>query len=467
MAFNSAPFFIFWFILYWFYLGFSQKPSARTWVLLLANIWFFTFLSGYAVFVLIGSAIIDFYLAKAIHKTKSDSQKSTFLAVSVVLNVGLILFFKHIYDWFGLGEAGIFHFIGVSFYAFRSLGYVLDVYFENLDEPETKLTHYLTYASYFPLILSGPIAPSEDFLNQMKQPLIISKTYLSKGTYLVSLGVTKKFILGNYLAYNFVNRVFESWEFFTAMELFFASIIQTFYLYLDFSGYTDMVVGMSLLLGINILENFNFPFLSQNITEYWKRWHMSLSKWFNQNLYFPLSYQFRSLKKFGTSLAVFIVFMISGFWHGTSLNYWFWGMLHALALVWDIYTTEFRLKLKNWIPKVVYRFISIAITFSFLVFSGVYFKASSFEVANGILLKIARELDFSLIKDWGNLYPWVLVITLITALIQFTLGGIYGQLESWISKSHWLINTVVLIIVIFIAYQFEKSSPLPFYYLKY
>ena len=467
MAFNSAPFFIFWFILYWFYLGFSQKPTIRTWVLLLANIWFFTFLSGYAVFVLIGSALIDFSLAKAIHKTKSDSQKSMWLFFSVILNVGLILFFKHIYDWFGLGEVGIFHFIGVSFYAFRSLGYVLDVYFENTDEPETNWVHYLTYASYFPLILSGPIAPSADFLSQLKKPIFISKNYLSKGTYLIALGVTKKFILGNYLAYNFVNRVFESWEFFTAMELFLASIIQTFYLYLDFSGYTDMVVGMSLLLGIDILENFNFPFLSQNITEYWKRWHISLSKWFNQNLYFPLSYQFRSLKKFCTSVAVFIVFMISGFWHGTSVNYWFWGMLHALALVWDIYTSDIRLKVKTWIPKPLYRFVSIVITFSFLVFSGVYFKASSFETANGILLKIGKELDFSLISEWIQLYPGVLIITLIIVIVQFTLGGVYSKLENRISNSHWLLNTLILVLIIFIAYQFEKSSPLPFYYLKY
>lgn len=467
MAFNSASFFVFWFILYWFYLGFTQKPSLRTWVLLLANIWFFTYLSGYAVFVLIGLALLDFYLAKGIFSAKSDSTKSQLLTVSIILNVGLILFFKHIYDWFGLGEAGIFHFIGVSFYAFRSLGYVLDVYFENNDEPETNAIRYLAYASYFPLILSGPIAPSNEFLNQLRKPLVIAKSQLSKGSYLIALGVTKKFILGNYLAYNFVNRVFESWEFFTAMELFFASIIQTFYLYLDFSGYTDMVVGMSLLLGINILENFNFPFLSQNITEYWKRWHISLSKWFNQNLYFPLSYQFRSFKKWGTSLSVFIVFMISGFWHGTSVNYWFWGMLHALALVWDIFTSDWRIKLRKWTPKWMYKFASIVFTFAFLVFSGIYFKASSFEVANGIITKILRELDFSLIKDWINLYPWVLVITLFVAVIQFTLGGAYPKIERSIESMHWIILALIMVVIIFIAYQFEKSSPLPFYYLKY
>ena len=467
MAFNSASFFVFWFILYWFYLGFSQKPNVRTWVLLLANIWFFTYLSGYAVFILIGSALLDFYLAKGLYSAKSDSSKTLFLSGSIVLNVGLILFFKHIYDWFGLGEVGIIHFIGVSFYAFRSLGYVLDVYFENNDEPESSPIRYLTYASYFPLILSGPIAPSDEFLNRLRQPLVIAKSQLSKGSYLIALGVTKKFILGNYLAYNFVNRVFESWEFFTAMELFFASIIQTFYLYLDFSGYSDMVVGMSLLLGINILENFNFPFLSQNITEYWKRWHISLSKWFNQNLYFPLSYQFRSFKKWGTSLSVFIVFMISGFWHGTSVNYWFWGMLHALALVWDIFTSDWRIKVKSFVPKWIYRSFSIALTFTFLVYSGIYFKASSFEVANGIITKILRELDFSLISDWVNLYPWVLVITLFVAVIQFTFGSVYPKIERSIESMHWIIFSLIMVVIIFIAYQFEKSSPLPFYYLKY
>ncbi len=467
MAFNSASFFIFWFILYWFYLGFSQKPRIRTGVLLLANIWFFTFLSGYAVFVLVVSACLDFYLAKGIYAAKSDSKKVGFLTVSVALNVGLILFFKHIYDWFGLGEVGIFQFIGVSFYAFRSLGYVLDVYFENNDKPESSVIHYLTYASYFPLILSGPIAPSEEFLKQLRLPLIITKAQLSKGSYLIALGVIKKFVLGNYLAFNFVNRVFESWEFFTAMELFFASIIQTFYLYLDFSGYTDMVVGMSLLLGINILENFNFPFLSQNITEYWKRWHMSLSKWFNQNLYFPLSYHFRGWKKWGTSISVFIVFMISGFWHGTSLNYWFWGMLHALALIWDIFTSDLRIKVKKWIPNWIYRFVSIVFTFTFLVFSGVYFKSSNFETANKILMKICTQLDFNLITDWLNLYPGVIMITGLVAAIQFGFGSTYPKIELQIQKSHWSIWAFVLVLTIFIAYQFEKTAPLPFYYLKY
>jgi hypothetical protein len=142
-------------------------------------------------------------------------------------------------------------------------------------------------------------------------------------------------------------------------------------------------------------------------------------------------------------------------------------MLHALAFVWDIFTSDWRIQLRKWVPKWMYRFVSIVFTFAFLVFSGIYFKATSFEVANGIISKISSQLDFSLIKDWVSLYPWVLVITLFVAVIQFTMGGIYPKIERGIESMHPIILALVMVIIIFIAYQFEKSSPLPFYYLKY
>jgi len=470
MSFNSAQFFIFWFVIQFSILIWNGKALIRNLVLLIGNLVFLYSLGSYQLALLVlGFSSMDFFIAQKIHKDSSESIKKILLRFSVVQNIALILLFRHFSDWNLKPEfIDFIKFIGVSFYAFRSMSYVFDVYYETIEVPENSIINYWTYISFFPIFLMGPIQTSPSFLKHLHSPSwVINKTQVNWGAYLISLGIVKKFILSNYLAVNFVDRIFDSYLYFTPMENFFAAIIQTLNLYLDFSGYTDIAIGISMLLGFQIIENFNFPFLSQNITEYWKRWHISLSQWFNQYLYFPLSYQMRKWKKWGTSIAVLIVFIISGVWHGTQLNFLLWGLMHALALIWDIWSSDLRFKLKSKVSEVIYKPISIFLTFSFLTFSGIYFKATEIDAANGMIQRIFNGLEFSLFNDWLNLYPYVALIFSLSLLIHFTISKFYLRIIETIKKLPVLVSAIMLVVVIFIAFQFQKMGSVPFYYLEF
>ena len=475
MAFNTPAFFVFWFALYLVFLSAARFNSWKIGVLLIGNLVFFTMLTQYAVILLLAASTLDFALAKGIHAQSKDLRKKALMWMSVLLNVGLILGFRHLSDWLHLNdmESDIhfpipLYFIGVSFYAFRSMSYVFDVYYETIEEPETNLFHYWTYASFFPLMLSGPIAGASDFLQKLR-----SKTWytdsaaLNAGAFLIASGIIKKFIIGNYLSINFVDRVFESAEFFTSMEVFIASVLQTFALYFDFSGYTDIAIGLALWLGFQIPQNFNFPFFAQNVTEYWKRWHITLSQWFNSYVYFPLSYALRSWKRLGTSISVFVVFALSGLWHGTAPNYWLWGLMHAVCMIWDVYTSTWRNTWRNTLPAFIYRPISILLTFGFLVFSGIYFKSRSIEEANSMVQKMSEGFDWTLFPDWYDLYIGVFWMSIIGIIGHFSLAHFYPRIHAWFtSRSYWF-SAVLLVITILLAYQFNRLGSLPFYYLQF
>ena len=475
MAFNTAAFFIFWFVLYLLFLAGGKSNSWKISILLIGNLFFFTWLTEYAVLILLAASALDFTIEKGIQKQHSDLAKKWLMRSSVLLNIGLILTFRHISDWLHLNDMEAathfpipMHFIGVSFYEFRSMSYVFDVYYENIEEPETNLLHYWTYASFFPLMLSGPIAGAENFLQKIRSSeWRISTKDLSMGAFFISSGIVKKFIIGNYLSINFIDRVFESASFFTSMEVFIASILQTFALYFDFSGYTDIAIGLALWLGFQIPQNFNFPFFAQNVTDYWKRWHITLSQWFNAYVYFPLSYTLRSWKRLGTSLSVFVVFAISGFWHGTAPNYWLWGIMHALCMVWDVYTANWRSSWRQFIPKWIYAPVSVFLTFGFLTYSGVYFKSRSIEDANVMIQKITEGVDWSLWTDWYELYSGVLWMAAIGIAGHYFIAPVYAKLESWISRRSFLLSALMLFVVIFVAYQFNRLGSLPFYYLQF
>ena len=468
MAINSSIFiacFILFYLLYWF-TGSNVRMRVAT--LLLFNALFYWTLSGYGIFVLLTAGTIDFYLAKGIHSKKSSAAKQWLLYSSVAMNIGLILGFRHFARWFGLDELPFWpSTVGISFLAFRSMGYVLDIYHENMDNPEPKLGRYFAYTGFFPLILQGPISPARDFLPQLNQPLDKASIPAGEAVFFLVSGIIKKFALAAYITSNFSERVFGSPHLFTGMENLFAAIGQALVVYLDFSGYTDLMLGIGLLLGFRISDNFNFPYLAGNITEYWRRWHMSLSKWLNEYLFFPLSFSLRSLKKWGTVTAVLITFIISGFWHGTTLNYTLWGAMHGLALTWDILSGKLRDPLKKAIPSFIYNSISVVLTFSFLALSGIYFKQENLHIANEMLMKIFQDSDWSIFSQWFKDFGGVFVVMVLLLCWQWFAAPWDPHLKRVFETAGWLTHALILALVIFMAYQISGMEPVPFIYQKF
>ncbi|MBS3914321.1 MAG: MBOAT family protein [Bacteroidetes bacterium] len=467
MAFNSGLFVAAFLLFYLVYYAFGSRVPLRIFLLVVFNCLFYFLLSGPGIGILVLLSLSDFFAAKAIHSTSNERLRRFWLYYSVITNIGLILLFRHFTDWFHWNEIAWWpKVIGISFFVFRSLGYVLDVFRENIESPETNWLHYFAYIGFFPLILAGPISPARDFMDQMKRPLDKANLEGNFAVFLLCSGIIKKYVLSNYLAANFVDRVFESPSYFSGIESLLATVGQALVVYLDFSGYTDLVAGMALLLGFKIAENFNFPYISKNITEYWRRWHMSLSKWLNEYLFFPMSFTLRKWKKTGTVIAVFITFVISGFWHGTAFHYTFWGMLHGVALVWDIISGGMRDGLKNKIPAFIYNPISILLTFSFLALSGIFFKAQSMEQGMVVMEKIFHT-DFQLFPAWLQHYPWVFVLILAVFFGQIVLSGIYNRLLVFWNRIPAFFVAFILVATIFFAYQITGLGALPFIYLEF
>lgn len=468
MAFNTSLFILVFVVFYCLYVPLAGKPGLRTALLFIFNSVFYYLLSSFGLGILLALSVADFFLAKGIFTTRSENSKRFFLWISILLNIGLILTFRHFSQWFGFRVIPFWPAtIGVSFYVFRSLGYVLDVFHENIETPETSWFRYFTYLSFFPLMLQGPISPARDFLPELRKGFSAKEVPSGEAFFFLISGIIKKYALAAYITANFTERVFGSPHLFTGMENLFAAIGQALVIFLDFSGYTDMMLGMGLLLGFRLSENFNFPYASANITEYWRRWHMSLSKWLNEYLFFPLSFTLRRWNKWGTVLAVMITFVISGFWHGTSLNYTLWGALHGLALSWDIASSGIRDKIKNGVPTWIYHPISVALTFTFLALSGIYFKLEDMEIATGMLSHIFTDRDWSVFGNWLHDFGGVFAVMCGVLLWQWSAGNVYPKIRQIFIGSGWFMHAILLVLAIFLAYQISGMEPIPFIYQKF
>lgn len=477
-VFNSVAFFVLFLLFYGVYSIAFKHVKMRNILLLLFSLFFYYKITGWFVLLLVATATSDFFIGQAIFKTESGRGKKAWMLLSLLLNLSSLCFFKYvnffIESWFGLVSPEIhptlLHIIapvGISFYTFKTLSYIFDLHREMIDEPERNYFNYLLYVSFFPNILAGPISLARDLLPQIASKLVIDNEMLSKGFFLIMCGAVKKFFFANLLAENFVNRVFDQPHLFSGFENLMGSYGYMIQIYLDFSGYTDIVVGIALLLGFAIQPNFNQPFRSKNITEFWRRWHMSLSKWLNEYLFLPISFGLRTWKKAGVVLAAIITFFISGLWHDAKWTYVIWGTLHGLAIAWEAATQNARSRVSKSSPKWLYNFLSIFITFNFLSLSAVFFRADSVAKAGEMFRKIFTSLNFDIALPWLLNYTSVFVLMVIALVLQYLPLQWDKKVELTFGKLHWSIKTVTLALLILVIYQAMSSAPQPFLYLEY
>ena len=402
LIYNSV-FFIFLFtLLYAVYVIVYRHIKTRNILLLVFSLFFYYKISGYYVFLLIAMATSDFLIGKKMATLQTDGKRKALMLLSVFLNVGALILFKYtnflLNVFFGIttGESSpiilsLMMPIGISFFVFKTLSYIFDLYREMIDEPEKNYFSYLLYVSFFPNILAGPIAKARDLLPQFSEKLNLNKELIGRAFLLILIGAFKKVFIADYLGANLVNRVFDSPEFFTGWEGLMVVYGYAIQIYCDFSGYTDIVIGIAMMLGFTVQSNFNKPYLADNVANFWRRWHMSLSTWFNEYLFYPLSYSFRRLKQFGVIIAVLLTFFISGLWHGPAWTYIAWGTSHGIAIAFGLATVNIRSKLSKLNTGGIYKFLSVLITFHFLAFSMVLFRASSLQAALKVYKLVLKE----------------------------------------------------------------------------
>jgi alginate O-acetyltransferase complex protein AlgI len=342
MLFNSVTFFLFFlvfFFLYWFVTG--KNLRLQNILILIASYIFYGWWDWRFVFLLILSTVIDYIFGLIIDRT--TDRKKFYLILSIINNLIILGFFKY-YNFFAssfqelLARFGlethpymlaIILPVGISFYTFHGMSYVIDIYYGR-SKPVSNFIDYAVFVCFFPLLVAGPIERANHLLPQVVRQRTFDYGQAMQGVRLIVWGLFKKIVIADRLAVT-VNEIFANYTTLPGSTLILGAVFFAFQIYCDFSGYTDIALGTAKLLGFELLTNFRFPYFSRDIAEFWRRWHISLSSWFRDYVYIPLGGSKGG--KWGALRNIFIIFLLSGFWHGANWTYIAWGAFHALLYV--------------------------------------------------------------------------------------------------------------------------------------
>jgi alginate O-acetyltransferase complex protein AlgI len=413
LLFNSG-FFLFLFAAFlWIYIVLSPTQRPKLIFVTLFSLYFYYKSSGVYFVLLIFAAIIDFTLAKLIYASEDKWKKKIFIVLTLIINLGLLGYFK--YANFLLGTVSsltgneiqpldIFLPVGVSFFTFQSLSYTIDVYRGTL-KPVDHIIDYAFFVSFFPQLVAGPIVRAADFLPQIYKPTLVTSEMFGRAVFLIGCGLFKKAVISDYISINFIDRVFDAPMLYTGLENLFAIYGYAIQIYCDFSGYSDMAIGIALLLGFHFNINFDSPYQSRNITEFWRRWHISLSTWLRDYLYISLGGNIKG--KIRTYLNLMITMLLGGLWHGPSWRFMIWGGLHGAALAFHKFLTDkFNIKLNS-------KIIGIFLTFHFVCFCWIFFRANDLEIVGQMLSQIFTNFNIQILGEFIAGYKAVLILMLI------------------------------------------------------
>ena len=469
----NTPLFLGMFLIFYpiyIYIIRAKTHTLRNIYVLAFSLFFYYKSSGLYFSLLLVSGVVDYNLAKLLYQETVQAYRKFYLVLSVILNLSFLGYFKYtnflIDNYNGLFSGNVpFHDIilpvGISFYTFQSMSYIIDIYRKEL-QPTKNILDYMFFVSFFPQLVAGPIVRASDFIPQIYKKLNLTREEVNAALFLIIGGLIKKTFISDYISLNFVDRVFDSPSSYTAFENLMASYGYALQIYCDFSGYSDMAIGIAMLLGFRLPDNFRTPYKSASITEFWRRWHISLSSWLRDYLYISLGGNRKG--KFRTYFNLFLTMLLGGLWHGASLKFVIWGVLHGLALVVERLFKK-RLSLpKNrlvWILKVI-------ATFHFVVFAWIFFRARDFATAFEVIENIG-ELQFH-IDEWLTIisgYRNVFLVMLIGYVWHFLPSKWIGMLRELFNKLPIVLKALVLALAYWVVYATATSGPQPFIYFQF
>lgn len=473
----TSGFFLFLFTGFMFvYFLLHKHHRAKATFVTLFSLYFYYKSSGIYFLLLILSTVVDYTLASLIYYTNTKFKKKIILIISLFLNLGMLAYFKYTNFFYEIycdiahksfSPFSILLPVGVSFFTFQSLSYTIDIYRSTL-KPVKNILDYAFFVTFFPQLVAGPIVRASDFIPQIFKPVIVTDKMIGRAVYLIMAGMLKKVVIADYISANFVDRIFDNPTLYTGLENMVGVYGYALQIYCDFSGYSDMAIGIALLMGFHFNINFNSPYQSKNITEFWRRWHISLSTWLKDYLYISLGGNQKG--KFRTYLNLFITMLLGGLWHGAGLRFILWGALHGMALViHKLYLQNFPVKQASKY-KVIRRISSltgIIITFNFVCFCWIFFRAEDMKVAAQILNQIAFHFNYKILVDFILGYKLVLILMLVGYILHFVTSSFKNSIQDTITGLPLLFKIFILIIVIMIVVQFKSADIQPFIYFQF
>ncbi len=463
MLFNTYIFFIFLGFVLGVFLLLKKQPKLRVIWVLLASYFFYGYWEWKFLSLILISTGIDYFSALQIEQAKSQSGKRNWLLVSLFTNLGILTYFKYANFFldsfsdvltqlgtsFSLPILEIILPVGISFYTFQTLSYTIDVYRGRI-KAEKSILNFALFVTFFPQLVAGPIERAEHILNQFRRRFYPTQHQFKDGLKLIVIGLFKKVMIGDSLG-RLVDDIFSAPTQFNSLELFAAIILFGFQIYADFSGYSQIARGSAKLLGVELMKNFAQPYLSFNITEFWRRWHISLSSWLKDYLYISLG----GNRVGRTKINLFLTMLIGGLWHGANWTFVAWGFLHGLYLSIHKYMLHVNIK----IP----RFFSWIFTQVLVFYAWLYFRANSIHDAFFIQERI---LDFRISQEGLYLIKTVFFI----GILLFTID----KAERWLSKQNKLsrqykpiyYGVLTSMAVVSFMYMFQNKA-LPFIYFQF
>lgn len=402
MLFNSLLFLFFFLIVTSFYYVLPQR--LRWFWLLIASCYFYMYFKPEYILIIFFTIIIDYFAAILINAA-TGAKRKFFLVISLVTNIGVLAYFKYfnfLAENFNILARhlhspqipllGLLLPIGLSFHTFQAMSYTIEVYRGN-QKPELNFGLYSLYVMFYPQMVAGPIERPQQLLPQLKKEHRFDRGLFIQGIFLMILGLFKKVVIADRLGI-LVDGVFNDPHHHSALDLLLGTYFFSFQIYCDFSGYTDIAIGAGLTLGIKLMQNFNMPYLSLNISEFWKRWHISLSTWFRDYLYIPLGGNRAGFLRICFNIVV--VFLVSGLWHGANWKYLVWGLVHGIMLIIYQVCNKFKLKISA-------KWLRWAITFNLVSLAWIFFRANTVADSWSILGRIFTFDNLSYTA--GNIMP--------------------------------------------------------------
>ncbi|MFM7023640.1 MAG: MBOAT family O-acyltransferase [Flavobacteriales bacterium] len=484
MIFSNYSFWIFFLVLILGYLIVYNRFKARSIYLMIFSLFFYYKSGGFFFAMLVFSTVLDYFLALKIYTSSSRSTKKFLLFLSLFVNLGLLAFFKysyfvvdiindlfngnikavnffHVFSNFAFGTIEDIHDIilpvGISFFTFQTLSYTIDVYYGKL-KPADDIWDFGFFITFFPQLVAGPIVRAVDFIPQINQKYNVTQEDFGRAVFLILTGLFKKIVISDFISVNFVDRIFDNPLNYSGFENLMGIYGYAVQIYCDFSGYSDMAIGIAILLGFHLPINFNAPYIATSITDFWRRWHISLSTWLRDYLYIPLGGNKKG--KVRTYINLILTMLIGGLWHGPAFKFIFWGGLHGGMLAIERFWKE----KAGWkMPKI----LGIVLTFHFVAACWILFRAKGMEHIGQMFSQIAHHFQAPRILEYIQHYKLVFVLILLAFLAHAFPAKWEKKIELSFGRLNLAFLSIITTLTILLIFQFKSAGIQPFIYFQF
>ncbi|MBN1108694.1 MAG: MBOAT family protein [Bacteroidales bacterium] len=457
--------------------------------LLIVSLFFYFKTGGLFVVILFLITLIDFACGCFIHISKRRSSKRFFLLLSLISNLGILVYFKYtgfivetinnlagtnflVYDYLAsfsnsaLGTTFAISSIllpaGISFFTFQSLSYTFDIYRRKL-EPVRNILDFGFYVSFFPQLVAGPIVRASEFIPQLYSKYNVTKREFSHALFMISKGLIKKIVISDFIAVNFVDRVFELPALYSGFENLFAVYGYGLQIYCDFSGYTDIAIGIALILGFRLPVNFNSPYKASDIADFWRRWHISLSRWLKDYLYISLGGNRKG--KIRTGINLMITMLLGGLWHGAAMRFVIWGGLHGIGLIISrIWTSVLG---KRLVSSRIRKVTGIFLTFNFVSFCWIFFRAPDMDSAWMMLRQIGENFSPGSWVELLSAYSSIFLLMGAGYIIHFLPEKIKESYRGLFIRMPFMLQLVMIALVAVLLIEMRSTDVMPFIYFRF